>query len=236
MVENMYGIQIIGEGDQPIMLDHRGIVQSWFDTVVENVGSNSPIVIKFYLSEDVRYVRQLRLNLSFENFRAYDRSADNFGGDLTSVPSESHWHGLEIDIESALTGDSTATRTESGNTSLESGHSHSFSTTYRLAYSHNHPVSGPGVSWESTESHSHDTTAHDHPMEQGIWEGSAMEPESVTVKLNNVDIEKTFENTVENIKLPKDELVYGWNTIEVSSSSLGRISASYFIQVFMSVL
>lgn len=229
-----YGIQIVGKGDHPIMIDHRGLVQTWVDSVVENVDGGHPIIIKFYLSEDVRYVRQLKLNLRFEGFRAYDRSVANFGGTLTTTTATNHRHEVLMDIQSTSTGESTATHTISDTTSWASGHSHSFSTTYRLSYSHSHPVSG-GVSQTSTEAHYHNSTPHDHPMTQGIWEGPTMEPENVTVKLNGIDIEGTFESTVENVKLPVNDLIYGWNTIEISSSALGRISASYFMQVFMNV-
>lgn len=241
MSEQMYGIQIVGKGDNPIMIDHRGLVQTWADTVIENVGSGHPIIIKFYLSEEVNYVRQLKLNLRFENFRAYDKSVATRTGLTTTSPVGDHKHVVEFDIKGEAThevaGTGSATRwTEAALTDGGIAHQHQYTIEYRHneGYDqHWHSELEHGYAHESTESHTHNSPSHDHPIAQGIWGGSG--PGNVTVELNNTDIGKIFTETVSDIKLPVDQLVHGWNTIKVSSSSLGRLSVAYFIQVFKNV-
>jgi len=236
---DIYGIKIVGYGDNPIMIDHHGIVQTWVDTVIENIDNGFPVIINFYLPAMVSYVRQMRLNLRFEHFRAYDKAAGNFGG-TTTQNTTSHSHDISISLEAFGTGSmsgSTSRKVTSDPEQSSGGvwHSHGdIDDHYRYETSHSHNYSDT-VSTESTEVHKHDTRSHGHPIGQGIWEDSALDPSDVTVKINGEDVEGEFEDTVEDIKIPKEELVFGWNTLEIKSKSLGRISASYFLQVFMSV-
>ena len=234
----IYGVEIVGYGDNPIMIDHNGLLQTWADTVIENIDNGFPVIIKFYLSEKVSYVRQIRLNLRFEHFRAYDKAADNFGG-TTTKSTTAHSHDVYVDLNAYGTGNMSGSTTQTKSTdpaqdSYGTWHSHSFKDHYRYEFGHSHSY-GDTVSTESTGVHKHDTNPHDHPIEQGIWEDSALNPSDVTVEINGIDIGEEFKNTVEDVKIPKEELVYGWNTLEIKSKSLGRISASYFLQVFMSV-
>jgi len=100
---DIYGIKIVGYGDNPIMIDHHGIVQTWVDTVIENIDNGFPVIINFYLPAMVSYVRQMRLNLRFEHFRAYDKAAGNFGG-TTTQNTTSHSHDISISLEAFGTG------------------------------------------------------------------------------------------------------------------------------------
>lgn len=240
MPEELYGIKIVGEGDKPIMIDHRGLLQSWTDTVIENIGPGGPIVIRIFLPTNVSYVRQLRLNLRFENFRAYDKSADNLGYILTTTnPTSPHSHTIAFTIFNPLTGTMGGTVSMGNSTSTDTHngtwHSHGYTENYRYLFSHDHG-SSVTASQEAVEAHSHDSNPHFHPMEQGIFQGgSTFLPENVTIVLNGNDIGKTLEDTEEDIALPVDELYYGWNQLTINSSSIGRLSVSYFIQVFVLV-
>jgi len=233
-----YGIQIIGKGDQPIMIDHRGLLQTWVDSVVENIGSTSPIVIKFYIPLTVLYVRQLRLSLRFEQFRAYDKSALNFGTILTTkTPSTSHSHNFSFNIQANNTGTMSGTATETKYTGSATyggvSHIHTYQDSYRYNYAHSHSVSGT-TTMTSTQAHYHESNPHSHPMEQGIFISSNI-PSGVKVSLNGNQLADTFDDTTEDIELPVGQLVYGWNTFSISSTTLGRMSINYFIQTFVSV-
>ena len=242
-MSDFYGMKIVGYGDNPIMLDHTGLLQTWADTVVENIDNNFPVVIHFYIPETVSYVRQLRLNLRFENFRAYDRATDNMESAVTTEePAGNHAHQVSFDITGEATGiahgsSSYGRLTDPAQDANGVYHQHDYTIEHKHAsdYEHTHTDLDYIYTHESVDSHYHDSPGHLHPMEQGIWEDSSMSPSDVTVKINGEDVEGEFEDTVEDIKIPKEELVFGWNTLEIESSSLGRITASYFIQVFMTV-
>lgn len=242
-MSDIYGVEIVGYGDNPIMIDHNGLLQTWADTVIENIDNGFPVIVKFYLSEKVSYVRQIRLNLRFEHFRAYDRATDSMESIVTTEePAGTHRHEVYFDITGGPTNidpgsSSYTTYTDLAQTDGGVWHQHKFTTVHQQHsdYDHTHTDLDYSYIHESVDSHYHDSDGHTHPMEQGIWEDSALNPSDVTVEINGIDIGEEFKNTVEDVKIPKEELVYGWNTLEIKSKSLGRISASYFLQVFMSV-
>jgi len=234
-----YGIQIVGHGDKPIMIDHRGILQTWVDTVIENLDENNPITILFYIPDNVSYVRQLRLNLRFEAFRAYDKATDNMETIVTTEePEDNHTHMVELQVTGEATGiahGSSSYTTYTEVASDEQGdHNHQYTIEHKIAddYRHVHTDLDYAYTHESTGSHYHNSDGHSHPMKQGIWEDEESTPSDVVVYINGEEVEEEFEETVEDINLPVEFVGIGWNTIEITSKSLGRISASYFLQAF----
>jgi len=231
-----YGIYIAGVGDLPTIIDQKGILQVWADTVIENIGPGNPIKINIYLPESIDYVRKAYLSLFFDDFRAYDKTMDNVGAILTTEePVASHNHNLAVTINNPKWGVLMTKAWYSGET-LDY-HEHPYIWGMRGIASggaeqqHSHTETSSHAQ-NSVESHHHATQPHKHPAEQGIYTGG--KPAGVTVKVNFTAVGDTYNDTVTDILLAPVLFSTGgaWNTIEISSTALGRIGATYFMQAF----
>lgn len=132
------------------------------------------------------------------------------GGYVTFVGSGNHEHGFEISIPN---------------------HSHSFSVP-----DHNHSFSVPNHSHSFTvPNHTHSFTVpnHTHSITYGIYENNAYST-SIAVKVNGTQVGSTYSSDLTSLDIKNSLKIGAWNTIEISSSVLGRIDATCFIQALMS--
>lgn len=95
--------------------------------------------------------------------------------------------------------------------------------------SHSHDVTLPD--------HQHDISLddHTHGLVFGIYEGSAPADISVYLDGSNItaSLEGPFNQNMNDLELSPYITSQGWHSLELGSSSLGRINASLFIQLFM---
>lgn len=104
--------------------------------------------------------------------------------------------------------------------------------------SHTHAISIPVHSHGVTiPDHRHDVSLgdHTHNLVFGIYEGPA--PADISVKLDGYNLTSVlggpFNQNVNDLELSPYVTSAGWHILELGSSSLGRINASLFIQLFM---
>ena len=111
--------------------------------------------------------------------------------------------------------------------------------------SHSHSVSGSTSSSESSHTHTvsdhthgmyhiHEVYDHTHGIVYGIYESTS--PMNVYIKLNDQQIAGPF-NADEYVDITTEFLnqitTYGWNTLEFTSSQLGKIGATLFMRLFL---
>lgn len=112
------------------------------------------------------------------------------------------------------------------------GHTHSVSgTTSSSESSHTHTVSNHA---HDVYDHTHSVTNHTHGISYGIYESTS--PTNVYIKLNTTQIAGPF-NADGYIDITTEFLnqitTYGWNTLEFTSSQLGKIGATLFMRLFL---
>ena len=220
----------------------------------DNVDSTHPLAMKFYIPEEAvdmgkLQIKEAKVALTLEAFRAYSTSAESGGGQTSSGGSE-HTHGVSgqtaqssgehshavfeysSDSPGAYTKRHFITQTGAGLSwiNLESKEAAIIYTLGTAA--HTHDVSGTTSSTEAT--HTHTVSNHTHGIAYGIYTSTL--PASVYIKLNGVQIAGPF-NADENIDITTEFLdritTYGWNTLEFTSSQLGRIGATLFMRLFL---
>jgi hypothetical protein len=104
--------------------------------------------------------------------------------------------------------------------------------------SHPHAVDIPAHSHNVTlPDHRHNISLEDHThnLVFGIYEGSA--PADISIKLDGNNLTSAlggpFNQNMNDLELSPYVTSHGWHILELGSSSLGRINASLFIQLFM---
>jgi hypothetical protein len=122
--------------------------------------------------------------------------------------------------------------------SLEANHKHDVTIP-----SHTHTVTIPNHTHTVTiPDHTHNVSipAHTHGMVYGIFESTPAT--GVKVTINGIDRTVAlgggaggFTLDVTNLNITQYMAIGNWNTIQLSSTQLGRINAVLFIQAFMEV-
>jgi len=112
------------------------------------------------------------------------------------------------------------------------GHTHSVTgTTSSSESSHTHTVSNHA---HDVYDHTHSVVNHTHGISYGIYESTP--PSDVYIKLNGEQIAGPF-NADEYVDITTEFLneitTFGWNTLEFTSSQLGRIGATLFMRLFL---
>lgn len=112
----------------------------------------------------------------------------------------------------------------------ESSHTHTVSDHTHSVSDHTHSVSDHTHGMQ----HTHQISNHTHNIVYGIY--TSTYPTNVYIKLNGAQIAGPF-NADENIDITTEFLnqitTYGWNTLEFTSTQLGRIGATLFMRLFL---
>lgn len=229
-----YGIVIMSQSGLTI-LDEKSMIQSWGNTIIDNIDENNPVLLRFRYPQNTEDVIDLRLSITYDLYRTYSGADEatglgtstdgnhshsistSIGGpdqslnlnfwNYDSDPSEGHTHSLE---DAMVDDNCTALR----------DHEHTRSTTFSSG---------------AEGSHQHTISNHSHNLDFNMV---TMGLGSLTVDvfvngdlfMGNVSPEDSV-----NLVVPKNMLTYpGWNDIEIySSEGLSRVNANYFTQIYL---
>lgn len=170
-----FGLKIFASDGQTVLLDDRGILQTWQEGRADNVDNASPLTLSIYLPLETRSVRQAILRFRLQNFRAYEKAAASGGG---------------ADVTSASGGGDIVTSSSGGGATITSGGGGAVTKTTEVegftpgvaqettlgAGGHNHgipagttlAIAGGGfVVWSPIPDHSHALYRHHHVIELG---------------------------------------------------------------------
>ena len=254
----------------------------------DNVDATHSLKMKFYIPEEAvdmgkLQIKEAKVALTLEAFRAYSTGAaagggqttssgggqtTSDGGGQTSSGGAAHTHDISGQTaESAGThrhkmfhfdvpcGDYATNRRymcspdEAGSDTVwVEFHTNAAASlwSYQSGGAHTHGITGTTSSSESSHTHTvsdhthtvsdhtHSVTNHTHGIVYGIYESTP--PSDVYIKLNGVQIAGPF-NADEYVDITIEFLnritTYGWNTLEFTSSQLGRIGATLFMRLFL---
>ncbi len=266
--EKKFGLQIKDSTGNQTILDQDGLLQSWSDTIIDNVDATNRLAFRIYIPNNIISIRNVLLSFTLELFRAYSKGAAS-GGTTSSGPSSTTTSedGGSISTSSGPSSTTTTlsrgthrhimfkhrTYNESDILELRQFDSdsrvvriHSLNTgdlsTYESAGSHSHPMDHDHQitvgSHKHNIAHNHEIDEHTHPIEYGIYKST--KANNVSVYINQLPLldenEELMVFNSEEVSVDITEaLSIGWNLIELSSSQLGRINATYFAQVFLGV-
>lgn len=175
-----FGLKIFASDGQTVLLDDKGILQTWQEGRADNVDENSPLVLSIYLPPETRSIKSALLRFRRQPFRAYSTGAASGGGHTTpsggghssgpfgqllSTTSVADRYSLfstyipdYTDIRDAHQHDSAGSHDHGGTTHGGPGdHQH----TIWSHGSHQHPAAGRHGHASTTE-HYHNVTLPDH--------------------------------------------------------------------------
>jgi hypothetical protein len=194
----------------------------------------------------------VKLAFSLEKFRAYSTAASSGGGQTSSSGGSvnttsaaggeqtktSGDGGVEVTWGTAYTG-SIGDHNHSGEVTAGGGHSHDFQRVTGHKHNvtiddHTHSIT-IGSHTHSIGDHTHSVSNHTHGLTYGIYE-SVSTASGCKIYVNSIlrlDNGGAGYSTDQNNLLLTNWIVPGWNTIEISSGTLGRIDASVYIKSFV---
>lgn len=174
-------------------------------------------------------------------------STESGGGSTKTTTSQNeqggsggHDHGLDPNVKLAVYGGQVSIN---GEYAVKRDSSQAY-VTWVKSGAHTHSVDIPSHSHDftipshyhsfSVPSHSHTFTIsdHTHTINYGIYESTT--PTSIKVTINGVQRGSTYSGDIADFDISAYLAVGQWNTIEISSTRLGRIDATCFIQALMS--
>lgn len=242
--EGKYGLLIKDSTGSKTLLDEAGLLQTWQEGRADNVDSTHPLVLNVFLPTNTRSVNQAILRFRLEPFRTHSKGVSaasstvgTSGSSSKSTTDGGGNHRHQMMEYMGTVGETTYNNTQAydflcGDSSGGSGatfyikspggyrdlYTRGASGTHAHGMDHNHSVTIP---------------AHDHDLEYGIFESTS--PTGVTVGVNGVTVGGPYNIDQNNIDITSNLIVGQWNTIELSSTRLGRIDATVFIQALMGV-
>ncbi|MFZ3171976.1 MAG: phage tail protein [Carboxydocellales bacterium] len=255
-----FGLLLIDPTGSQTILDDNGILQSWQEGQAENVDATHPLTLNLYIPPETKVFKKAILRFKLAKYRAYETGAASGGGSTSGSSSAStsangyenievtnyvfssgpdvdytrseyadadtHDHGIATGVELAKAGGgSVMYYAFSGSSHVHwlPPHVHNYS-----AYGHSHGMA-----------HTHQISNHTHAIDYGIYEGATAT--GVTIKINGIDRTAAlgggigFTTDQANLNIAAYLTKGAWNTIELGSTSLGRIDATAFIQAMMGV-
>lgn len=231
---DLYGIVIWSE-DGFVILDEKSMVQSWGNTMIDNIDGSHPVLLRFKFPTNAKELRDFRLSITYDMFRTYS-GADGVGNLSTTSSGSGHSHSLGSTTTGVASG-SMSYNTSSHNTGSTSGHTHSYTDWVSdRSFEENHTHTTWTTIFTSVEgSHSHVIQNHTHPLLWGIYtEGYS----SLTVDIyvnGDLYLMSVAPGDAENISIPEEWFNFpGWNDIEIySSEGNSRVNATYYTQVYI---
>jgi len=256
-----YGLRLYNKAGTATVLDEDGMLQCWGDSIVDNVDSTHKLRMNFYIPDNVISIRQLKLFFTLEPFRAYETSAASGGGwasstvsgggeQISSLNSDydydlltfgANWLSSTDGVQAYTPRDGISNHYHSiptgGNTNSDGEHVHNV-----IVYSHYHQLNPTGLQHTHIinlpyHAHAFSVPDHTHNINYGIYESTTATNVKVYVdgveRLNNGGA--GYSTNQSNLDLTQWITTSGWHYIELSSSTLGRINAAYFIQAFLGI-
>lgn len=78
-----YGMRVLAEDGSTVMIDDRGILQTWQEGRADNIDASNPLVLNIYLPPETKSVHKALLRFRRLAFRAYETGAASGGGHTT---------------------------------------------------------------------------------------------------------------------------------------------------------
>lgn len=229
-----FGIRIRSKEDR-IVIDRHGMLQTWVDSVADNLDDDTPVYLRFYLPEETMTVQELKLSLETENFRSYTKAT--ISSDPVSLPDDTtHTH----DLDSLSIGfvDPSLYEWDLATTDVhDDRHDYKeISIDYWAFDGHSHPVSGD---IGSGGSHRHGVEPHDHGLIFGINVHDSS-PGSIDVEIETPGngwetVSYSDPEDIDLLPYLDQENLHGWYTLRLSTDRLSRVIASYMVQCLMGV-
>jgi hypothetical protein len=258
-----FGLLMKNKAGDKTIIDEQGLLQTWQEGEEDNVDSTNPVVLDIYIPPEALSIYKAILRFRLKPFRAYTKGAASGGGSQITSLSEDvqvdittvqYFLDATYNLLTTYEGD----HSHGGLTGSAGGHNHGIadgtslatsgggSVTWSVIGDHSHSISSSGTHRHGSEDHGHNTSVpghshvidlpnHSHPNVYGIYKGTSAT--NVSVVINGTDrtteLGGAFITDQDNLDI-SPYLVSGWNTIELGSSQLGRISARMFLQCFLS--
>ncbi|MFA5536759.1 MAG: hypothetical protein WDA53_06295, partial [Bacillota bacterium] len=236
-----FGLKIFASDGQTVLLDDKGILQTWQEGRADNVDEDSPLVLSVYLPPETRSIRSALLRFRRQPFRAYSTGAAS-GGAFTTPSTGGHrhrmfkwlgWNESEVVLLKETVGagehshDSAGTHDHGG--IAQSGGDPPHTHVIYPHGAHQHPAAGRHGHASTTEhyhnvtlpdhrhavsDHAHAVNNHIHDMEYGIYTSTL--PLNVTIKVNGADrtnvLGGPFSADQSSLKIANFLQVGQWNT------------------------
>jgi hypothetical protein len=158
--ENRYGFQLKDPSSGAVVIDDRGIMQTWQDSRVDNVSSDKKLKLNIYLPSNTKGIIACKLRFKLENFRAFAIATQN-GGASTQTSSA----GGSTSATSSAGGGTTQTSSSGGGGSITSsaggGTNVTSSSGGGQTVSSTSPYDG-GVSNQTGQPNGYDMNYHTH--------------------------------------------------------------------------
>jgi len=234
-----YGIQIVSDNDT-LLLDGSGILQSWADSVADNLDATNPVILRMYLPPNTISVIECAMSFQTGKFRSYIlETADS---EIQFLSGEnSHGHAWGVYHVSSVTWEKTYPYIERY-TSYYPGsgpynHRHRFRMTCidPSMSNHRHEIGG-----ESSVggTHVHSPEAHDHGLVPGI-NLCPTNPGAMTVSFRKgAGAWQAVGHSGGNanlLPLLNQADLPGWYELRFVSDRLSRVTVSTFVQAMMGI-
>jgi hypothetical protein len=82
-----FGLRVRAQDGQTVLLDDRGVLQTWQEGRTDNVDANYPLVLNVYVPSETRSIKKALLRFRLLAFRAYSTGAAAGGGTVVSAGS-----------------------------------------------------------------------------------------------------------------------------------------------------
>lgn len=235
---------IIYKRNQEYHMEVMGMKRAWQESQEDNLDATHPIVLDIYIPPDTKVIQRVKLRLRLKAFRAYSTGAAAGGDHRHKVFALNGADGL-MNKDSGAAAKVSVPSVDSDFAS----HVHTYrgiSLDRYLGYlAVNDPIASlTGTvyltdTWSSAQLrdiYTYDSSGnHVHPIVYGIYEGT--QASNVTIKINGVDrtaeLGGPFNADQGKLDITKYLTPTEFNTIEIGSATLGRIHATFFVEIYL---
>jgi hypothetical protein len=217
-----YGMMLKDSQGDKVVIDQNGILQTYSFVAQDNLDGSNSLIIPFFIDEGTHEVRECKINLILDHFRAYSKAAAS-GGTLTSESGGSDVVTSEVNASTTVSQMDQAYTGEVHYTGVDGDMNH-----HNHPHAHKHFLEGHDHQVH-INNHKHNIAAHSHDLVFGIYKGTNASNVGVSV---NSHLVTNAINTNTEVDIAQYVQV-GWNRLEISSSSLGRVVASVFLKLFV---
>ncbi len=249
-----YGLYIrTNDPKTPVILTAKGFLQSWSDTIIDNIDQYTPIKSYIFLPTTVPMVFNLQFLLYRDNWRSYQTIVFT---DNTSTTTESslgqHTHtGTKQETSNPISYFPAYVGRDTGRSSHGDHGSHYHLFHDRIGnVNHSHPIKNNtfNSSVSKVDGHTHDDAhEHTHPISTGVnFTADTNKVSRINLRINNTLITTpalSFTNDIATYECSASDLELGFGspvltntmheiTAEVPNQTRGSLQMTYFIQVF----
>lgn len=217
----------IKDSNNQVLITPAGILDTNNIARSDNVADGYPLIMRFYIDDQVNTIDKVFLRLTNEKFRAYSTGAASGGGSTSGSSSASTTSdGGSSTPTSGTVDDGFVHGVITSTGPATSGHTH---TVWEGQFTHTHKVTIG--SHTHGMSHTHSTPDHTHGQVYGIYE-DAVPNNVVTVWVDGVQ-RASLSTQDASANLSTWLTTKGWHTVEIRSAVRKRISAGLFIKSYI---